>query len=94
VIDFEKSSTDQSFAYPQNTTRQIVPYSCDGGELDLDIYLDRPVIDIFVNSDVVLVQRVYPTRDDSRQSKVLTRDGSLAVTHITKWEMDASNPWS
>jgi beta-fructofuranosidase len=93
VIDFSRSSTDKSLAYPQNTTRQIVPYSCDGGDLALDIYVDRSVIEIFVNSDVVLVQRVYPTRDDSRQSKVFSRDGALTVTDTVKWEMDASNPW-
>ena len=42
---------------------------------------------------VVLVQRVYPVRDDSRQFKVFARDGSLTVTNMAKWEMDASNPW-
>jgi beta-fructofuranosidase len=93
VIDFGHSSTDPLLAYPQNTTRQVVPYSCDAGELDLDIFCDRSVIEIFVNSDVVLVQRVYPTRDDSRQFKVFAQDGSLAVTDIVRWEMDASNPW-
>ena len=80
-------------AYPQNTTRQVVPYSCDGGALDLDILVDRSVIEIFCNSDVVLVQRVYPARDDSRQLRVFARDGALTVRDIAKWEMDASNPW-
>ena len=93
VIDFERSSTYKSLAYPQNTTRQIVPYLYDGDGLDLHIFIDRSVIEIFVNSDVVLVQRVYPTRDDSRQFRVFARDGSVTVTNIVKWEMDASNPW-
>jgi sucrose-6-phosphate hydrolase SacC (GH32 family) len=93
VIDFSRSSTDGSLAYPQGTTRQIVPYSCSSGELDLDIYVDRSVIEIFVNSDVVLVQRVYPTRVDSRQFRVFARGGSLSATEIVKWEMDATNPW-
>jgi beta-fructofuranosidase len=93
VIDFGHSSTDKALAYPQNVTRQIVPYTCDGGNLDLDIFVDRSVIEIFVNSDVVLVQRVYPTRDDSRQFRVYTRDGSLTVTDVITWEMDATNLW-
>ena len=93
VVDFSRSSADRSLRYPHNTTRQIVPYACDGGELHLDIYVDRSVIEIFCNADVVLVQRVYPTREDSRQFKVFARDGSLAVTDVVKWDMDASNPW-
>jgi sucrose-6-phosphate hydrolase SacC (GH32 family) len=92
VIDFGHSSTDSPLEYPQNITQQIVPYSCDG-KLTLDIFVDRSVIEIFVNSDVVLVQQVYPTRKESRQFKVYTQGGSLAATDIVKWEMDASNPW-
>ena len=49
--------------------------------------------DYFNSGDVVLVQRVYPTRDDSRQFSIFSRDGALTVTNIVKWEMDASNPW-
>jgi sucrose-6-phosphate hydrolase SacC (GH32 family) len=33
VIDFERASTDTSLRYPQNVTRQVVPYSCDGTDL-------------------------------------------------------------
>ena len=93
TIDFERSSADRSLVYPQNVTQQIVPYSCKNGVLDLDIYVDRSVIEVFVNSDLTLVQRVYPTRDDSRRFKAFARGGSLAVTNVVKWEMDASNPW-
>ena len=93
VIDFARSSTDKTLVYPQNVTRQVVPYSCDSGRLDLDIYLDRSVIEVFVNADVVLVQRVYPTRQDSRQFKLFGRGGALTVTAIHKWEMEATNPW-
>ena len=93
VIDFANSSTDTSLQYPHDTTRQVVPYTCAGGVLNLDIFVDRSDIEIFVNSQVVLVQRVYPVRDDSRQFKVFTRGGALTVSHIVKWELDAANPW-
>ena len=74
--------------------KQIVPHiPVNGGNLLLDIFVDRSVIEIFVNSDVVLVQRVYPTRPDSRQFRLFAKDGSIAVKNIVKWEMDAANPW-
>lgn len=40
-----------------------------------------------------MVQRVYPTREDSEQVRVFASDGSIVVRDIVKWEMDATNPW-
>ena len=48
VIDFARASTDTSLRYPHNVTRQVVPYSAADGALDLDIFVDRSVIEIFV----------------------------------------------
>ena len=93
VIDFARASTDTSLRYPHNVTRQVVPYSAADGALDLDIFVDRSVIEIFVGRDLVMVQRVYPQRADSRQFRIFTRDAALAVSDIVKWEMDAANPW-
>ena len=71
-----------------------MPYpSPPGGALDLDIFVDRSVIEVFVNRDLVLVQRVYPQRADSRQFRIFTRGGALTASNIVKWEMDATNPW-
>ena len=58
VVDFARASTDTSLRYPHGVTRQVVPYEADGGALDLVIFVDRSVIEIFVNRDLVLVQRV------------------------------------
>lgn len=93
VIDFARASTDTTLRYPDRVTRQVVPYATPNRVLDLDIFVDRSVIEIFVNRDLVLVQRVYPQRADSRQCKVFTRGGGLTASGIVKWEMDASNPW-
>ena len=71
----------------------MVPYAAPDGVLDLDIFVDRSVIEIFVNSDLVLVQRVYPLRAASRQFRIFTRGGALTASGIVKWEMDAANPW-
>lgn len=93
IVDFDKSSTDTTLRYPQNIRRQIIPYDSGGNPLCLDIFVDRSVIEIFVNSDVVLVQRVYPLLRDSTLMKVFAQDGALRVINIELWEMDASNPW-
>ena len=100
VIDFERASLDRTLTYPRRIDaetgemKQIVPCRLgDRGELRLDIFVDRSVIEIFVNSEVVLVQRVYPTRSDSTQFRLFATGGAMRVENIVKWEMEATNPW-
>ena len=101
VVDFEKASENGELVYGRNTRddnsgvrQQIVPHALEvGGRLDLDIFVDRSVIEIFVNSRICIVQRVYPARDDSKGFRLFTKDRPISVRGITKWEMDATNPW-
>lgn len=100
VVDFERASLDRTLVYPKRVDahtgnmRQIVPCAPGAhGALRLDIFVDRSVIEIFVNSEVVLVQRVYPTRPDSTQFRLFAGDGPIRVESIVKWEMRATNPW-
>ena len=73
---------------------QVAPYRlADTKILRLDLFVDRSVIEVFVNSDICLVQRVYPTRGDSRQFRLFSIDSALTVQGIVKWEMDTTNPW-
>ena len=97
IVDFEKASNDRTLEYPRRvdaqTTqqRQMIPYRLgDAEHLSLDLFVDRSVVEVFVNSDICLVHRVYPIRDDSRQFRCFTRDGLLTLQGIVKWEMDAT----
>jgi len=100
VVDFEKASTDRTLEYPTRVDaqagelKQVVPYPlANGGKLHLDVFLDRSVIEVFVNSDICLVQRAYPMRKDSKQFRLFTRGGPMTVKNLVKWEMDTTNPW-
>ena len=101
IIDFENASTDKSLVYycgaevlKPGRFKQIIPYSLRSRqELNLDIFVDRSAIEIFVNSQICIVQRVYPTRADSKQVGCFSEDGSIHVKNILKWEMDATNPY-
>ncbi|MCY3912632.1 MAG: glycoside hydrolase family 32 protein [Chloroflexi bacterium] len=101
VVDFERASEDQGLTYgydagrySRGVRRQVVPFTLEGGgRLDIDLFVDRSVIEMFVNSRICIVQRVYPTRDDSKQFKLFTEDRPVRVTNLVKWEMDATNPW-
>ncbi|MEM9283331.1 MAG: glycoside hydrolase family 32 protein [Verrucomicrobiota bacterium] len=99
-IDFEKASREKLIYRNGPTTlrkgnlKQVIPFSLKEGEvLDLNIFVDRSVIEVFVNSRICLVQRVYPTRKDSTQFRLFSEDGKVQASQLTKWEMDATNPW-
>ena len=101
VIDFENASEDKELKYPCGTQtltsgnlKQRVPYTLAGNKtLDFDIFVDRSVVEIFVNSEICMVQRVYPMRDDSKRFRLFTRSKEIRVKNIVKWDMDATNPW-
>tara|TARA_Y100000588_G_scaffold177332_1_gene191314 strand:- start:2522 stop:3109 length:588 start_codon:yes stop_codon:yes gene_type:complete len=102
TIDFEKASLkeidyDVGRHHPRlkrGTLKQTIPYTLPANQtLNLDIFLDRSILEIFVNSKICLVQRVYPTRNDSTQVRLFSEDGRLTARDLIKWEMDATNPW-
>jgi beta-fructofuranosidase len=74
-------------------TRQTVPYELKNESLELRVFVDKSIIEIFVNGDVCIVQRVYPTRNDSKEVKLFSEDGETLFGKICKWEMDGTNPW-
>ncbi len=93
VVDFEHSSLSSDLLYPDDSWQQIIPYAPSGKELALDVFVDRSVLEIFVNNDICIVQRVYPTLVESRQVRFFALHAAARYRDITKWEMDASNPW-
>ncbi|MCY4530508.1 MAG: GH32 C-terminal domain-containing protein, partial [Chloroflexi bacterium] len=101
VVDFERASEDESLSYGRDmrdlskgVRQQTVPFAPEGGgRLDIDVFVDRSIIEVFVNSRICIVQRVYPTREDSKGFSLFTEDRPIVVRNIFKWEMDATNPW-
>ena len=101
VVNFERASENDNLSYGRNirdfsrgVRQQIVPFSLNGeARLDIDIFVDRSIIEMFVNSRVCVVQRVYPVREDSKGFSLFTEDNPIKVFNIVKWEMDATNPW-
>ena len=101
VVDFENASNDRTLSYrcgrealKSGKFKQTVPFALSGDQvLELDVFVDRSVIEMFVNSELCIVQRVYPMRPDSKEVRLFCEDGRIAVKNIIKWEMDATNPW-
>lgn len=58
----------------------------DGEALDLTIYLDKSVIEIYANERLTMTSRIYPTRKDALGLNLFTLGGA-AKTQTTVWQM-------
>ncbi|MCU0872550.1 MAG: GH32 C-terminal domain-containing protein [Pirellulaceae bacterium] len=65
----------------------------DGEPLQLRVFVDRSVVEVYANDRQAICRRVYPGRDDSLDV-ALFADGAEAVFRSVKaWEMMSSNPY-
>ena len=70
---------------------QSAPFELSPGEpLRLRVFLDRSVVEVFVNGRQTLTQRIYPSRADSQQVRVFSRGGQAKVDFIEAWDMAAT----
>jgi beta-fructofuranosidase len=61
-------------------------------QLRLRVFLDRSVIEVFVNDRVALSTRVYPTRADSLGVELFVEGRALWVESVEVWQMGAVWP--
>ena len=59
----------------------------EGEALNLHIFLDRSIIEVFANGHTALTSRVYPTRRDSVGLDIFARDNALTVKQIDVWQL-------
>ena len=68
------------------TSSQEAPFKLVGAEpLRLQIFLDKSVVEVFVNSRLCLTQRIYPTRPDSLGISVFARGGEAILNSLDAW---------
>lgn len=106
TLDFEKSTLDDSIEHSYYAmylrptgenpvaTRQVAPLNLGEGErLDLRVFVDRSIIEVYANERQCITQRVYPTRADSTGVELFSRGGSITAESVRAWDMAATNPW-
>ena len=94
-IDLRKSSLDKP-VYHEFIMRkpnpvvefQGAPFRlADGERLRLRIFLDHSMLEVFAGEDQCLTQVIYPTREDSRQIRIIADDADIRVESVRAWEM-------
>ena len=69
-------------------TAQAAPFELAAGEsLELRIFLDHSVLEVFANHRECITQRIYPTRPDSTGVRLFSNGGSTHVKSIRAWDM-------
>ena len=59
----------------------------DGELLDLRVFIDRSIIEVYANDRQCLTVRVYPGREDSRGVSVFARGGDASLLSLDCWQM-------
>jgi beta-fructofuranosidase len=73
---------------------QAAPFRLVAGEaLELRVFIDRSVIEVFANGRQSLTQRVYPTRADSTAVRLFAVGGAARASVVEAWDMEPVAPW-
>ena len=60
--------------------------------INLRIFVDRSIIEVFANDRQCLTLRAYPDRDDSVGVSLFSRGGTAKFTEIESWQMECTWP--
>jgi len=70
------------------------PFELKPGEpLRLRVFVDKSVVEVFVNDRQAIGRRVYPTLPDSVGVKLFSDGGPARVAALKAWDMAPSNPY-
>jgi len=69
-------------------TGQTAPFDLAADELvDLRVFIDRSIVEVFVNDRQCLTQRIYPSRADSLGVALIAEGEPVSVEQLQVWDM-------
>ena len=88
VLDAEQSSLSPDVA---SRGVQRARHELDEGELlQLRIFIDRSIVEVFANNRLCLTKRIYPSGENSLGVEFFVRGGSATLKSIDAWQMDVN----
>ena len=64
-----------------------------GERLELRVFVDKSVVEVFANSRQAVMRRVYPSRPDSVGVSLFSTGGTTRVHTLQFWNISPSNPY-
>ena len=102
-VDVSASTLDRSIRYPyyrnaralerlpeeaRYVGAQEAPFELKVGEpLNLRVFLDRSVLEVFANNRQCITQRIYPVRPDSVDVALFSLGGGAGIKSFEAWDM-------
>ena len=94
-VDLQKTSLDEELMenfYDESKLQTAELKLKEGEDLVLRIFIDRSVLEVFINKKLCLTHRVYPTLDDNKVF-IYSKNGTINVKEFNAWKMHPSNPF-
>ncbi len=96
-VDLSKTSSDEelmAWFYEDHNHRQTADLKLKRNEpLTFHIFVDRSVMEVFVNNRLCLTHRIYPVREDSTGIRLFANGGKIKVSQLDAWQVHPSNPF-
>lgn len=71
---------------------QTAPFTLQSDELlQLRVFLDKSILEVYVNGRQCVTQRIYPTRGDSVGMALFSRQGTTSVRSLDAWDLETTN---
>ena len=103
AINISQSSQNSSIVYPRYrdakrveqlpaeeryVNAQVAPFELRAEELlELRILLDRSILEVFANGRQCVTQRIYPSREDSKQVSLRADRSGATIRSLQAWDM-------
>ena len=73
---------------------EAAPFTLKNGErLELRVFVDKSVVEVFANSRQAIARRIYPSRADSVGVSLFSTGGTTRVRTLEAWKIMPSNPY-
>jgi len=61
--------------------------------LEMHLFIDKSVLEVFVNGKLCLNHKVYPSLAESKEIRMYAIGGKIEIPVLNAWKMHPSNPW-
>ena len=103
-IDMRKSSLDfdsiqyKEFVVMKDNEKRIetldAPFELKKGEmLNLRVFLDKSMVEVFANGRQCMTQVVYPTLNDAIHVQLFTEDAPVVARSVQSWKLFPAMQW-
>jgi beta-fructofuranosidase len=91
-----KLKVDTRKSGPEHASKALeaAPFELKEGErLELRVFVDKSVVEVFANGRQAIARRIYPSRADSMGVSLFSTGGEANVHAIKAWKIMPSNPY-